>query len=50
MFMSRVYLALVNPDIDIMELIEYMDDTWPCTKVIKSSIKQKIEHARSDIL
>lgn len=43
MFMSRVYLAIVNPDADIQELIEYMDDSWPCTKVIRSTISQKVD-------
>ena len=46
MFMSRVYLAIVNPDFDIMPSLEYMDDTWPCTKVIKANIQSLIESAR----
>ncbi|MFA6804505.1 MAG: YkgJ family cysteine cluster protein [Candidatus Methanomethylophilaceae archaeon] len=46
MFMSRVYLAITNPGADIMDLISYMDDTWPCTKAIKSSIAEKVECAR----
>ena len=50
MFMSRVYLALTNPDADIMELVSYMDDTWPCTKVIKGSISEKIEARRKDVV
>ena len=50
MFMSRVYLALTNPDADILDLIAYMDDTWPCTKVIRSTIKDKIEERRKDIV
>ena len=48
--MSRVYLALTNPGADILELIAYMDDTWPCTKVIKSTIKDKIEERRKDVV
>lgn len=48
MFMSRVYLAITNPDADIMKLIEYMDDTWPCTGCIKSSIYEKVEKARAE--
>ena len=47
MFMSRVYIALTDESADIIELIEYMDDTWPCTKVIRSSISEKIEEARA---
>jgi Fe-S-cluster containining protein len=47
MFMSRVYLALTNEDADITELIEYMDDSWPCTKIIKSSISEKVKEVRS---
>ena len=46
MFMSRVYLALTNPDVDIYDLIDYMDDTWPCTEVIKYDIRERIEEAR----
>lgn len=46
MFMSRVYIALTNEDADIIELIEYMDDSWPCTKIIRSSISQKIQESR----
>ena len=45
-FMSRVYLAIVNDDYDIMPDLEYMDDTWPCTVIIKSNIREKIEQAR----
>ncbi|MCL2032608.1 MAG: YkgJ family cysteine cluster protein [Methanomassiliicoccaceae archaeon] len=47
MFMSRVYIALTNDDADVVELINYMDDSWPCTKVIRSSISRKIEEARA---
>ena len=50
MFMSRVYLALTNPDADIMSLISYMDDEWPCTRVIKADIVSKIEAARKDVV
>ncbi|MCQ2069712.1 MAG: YkgJ family cysteine cluster protein [archaeon] len=46
MFMSRVYLALTNPEADVLELISYMDDKWPCTKVIRSSIFKKVEEGR----
>jgi hypothetical protein len=44
--MSRVYLALTNEDADIMQMIDYMDDSWPCTKDIKSTIEQKIAEGR----
>jgi len=47
MFMSRVYLALTDENANILELIEYMDDSWPCTKVIKSTISEKILSSRS---
>jgi hypothetical protein len=50
MFMSRVYLALVNPDADIMKLISYMDAKWPCTRVIRRTIKKKIEERRGDVI
>jgi len=46
MFMSRVYLAIVNPEVDIQSLIGYMDDTWPCTKIIKSRISGMVDEAR----
>jgi len=46
MFMSRVYIALTNDDADIMELTEYMDDSWPCTKVIRSTISEKIRESK----
>jgi len=46
MFMSRVYLALVNPDVDILQLIEYMDDQWPCTRNIKSTIAERVAAGR----
>ncbi len=48
MFMSRVYLAIVNDDADILKLIDYMDDTWPCTVVIRSSIIEKVGNARKE--
>jgi Fe-S-cluster containining protein len=47
MFMSRVYIALTQDDVDILELIEYMDDSWPCTQVIKADISEKVEEARA---
>lgn len=47
MFMSRVYLAITNDDADIIDLISYMDETWPCTMVIKKTIPEKIDEARS---
>ena len=50
MFMSRVYLALTNPDADIDELLSYMDETWPCTKVITGSVKDRIEARRKDVV
>lgn len=46
MFMSRVYLALVNPDADIQKMIAYMDDSWPCTRDIKSTISERVEEGR----
>ena len=49
MFMSRVYIALTDDKADISELIGYMDDSWPCTKVIKADISEKVEEAKSQI-
>ena len=46
MFMSRVYLSIVNEGHDILPDLEYMDDTWPCTKIIKERIPGLIEEAR----
>ncbi len=46
MFMSRVYLAIVNEGHDITNDLEYMDDTWPCTKIIKSEIPGLVDDAR----
>lgn len=46
MFMSRVYLSIVNEGHDILPDLEYMDDTWPCTKIIKEKIPGLIEEAR----
>ena len=46
MFMSRVYLSIVNEGHDILPVLEYMDDTWPCTKIIKERIPGLIEEAR----
>lgn len=41
-FMSRVYLSIVNgAPIDL----SYMEDNWPCTPTIKSSIDGLIEEA-----
>ncbi len=45
-FMSRVYLAIVNEDYDIMPDLAYMDDTWPCTRIIKENVQAKIDEAR----
>lgn len=45
-FMSRVYLAITNDDADILDLISYMDAKWPCTKIIRSTISEKVEKAR----
>lgn len=47
MFMSRVYLALTNEDADILELIGYMDDSWPCTRIIRDTIADRVEAARA---
>ncbi|MDR0791428.1 MAG: YkgJ family cysteine cluster protein [Methanomassiliicoccaceae archaeon] len=42
-FMSRVYLSIVNGvDIDL----SYMDDSWPCTAVIKDSVGVLIADAQ----
>lgn len=46
MFMSRVYLSIVNEGHDILPDLEYMDDTWPCTKIIKERIPGLIEEAK----
>ena len=46
MFMSRVYLAIINEDVDILSLIGYMDDTWPCTRIIRSRIPGMVESAK----
>lgn len=46
MFMSRVYLSIVNEGHDILPDLEYMDDTWSCTKIIKERIPGLIEEAR----
>ncbi|MDY0293951.1 MAG: YkgJ family cysteine cluster protein [Candidatus Methanomethylophilaceae archaeon] len=45
-FMSRVYLAIVNPDHDILPDLVYMDEIWPCTSVIKGRVPGMIEEAR----
>ena len=46
MFMSRVYLAIVNEGHDILPDLDYMDDTWPCTGIIKSRIPAMVDEAR----
>lgn len=46
MFVSRVYLALTNPDTDILDMVGYMDEKWPCTKEIRSTIAEKVEEGR----
>ena len=46
MFVSRVYLALTNPDADILDMVGYMDEKWPCTKEIRSTIAEKVEEGR----
>ena len=46
MFMSRAYLSIVNEGHDILPDLEYMDDTWPCTKIIKERVPGLIEEAR----
>lgn len=46
MFMSRVYLAITNPEADILALIDYMDDSWPCTRAIRETIVSKVEGGR----
>jgi hypothetical protein len=45
-FMSRVYLAIVNKDADILEMIDYMDESWPCTMKIKGCISERVDEAR----
>jgi len=47
MFMGRVYIALTNENADIIELIDYMDESWPCTKVIKNDISKKVNDAKA---
>lgn len=46
MLMSRVYLAITNPDADVLKLVSYMDDSWPCTKDIKERIADLVEFGR----
>jgi len=41
-----VYLAIVNEDHDIMPDLDYMDDTWPCTRIIKSNVQRIVDEAR----
>ena len=50
LFMSRVYLALTNPGVDIMELISYMDDSWPCSRIIRSDIADRIDAVRDRVI
>lgn len=42
-FMSRVYLSIVN---DVPVDLSYMEDDWPCTPIIKSSVGDMIEEAK----
>lgn len=46
MLMSRIYLAITNADADILELIDYMDESWPCTKEIKKRAVELVEEGR----
>lgn len=48
MMVSRVYLALTNEEADIEEMIDYMDDSWPCTKIIKSTISERVRKGREE--
>lgn len=43
-FMSRVYLSIVN-ETDILALIDYMDNSWPCTRIIKENIEAEVAEA-----
>jgi Fe-S-cluster containining protein len=43
-FMSRVYLSIVN-ETDILPLLDYMDDSWPCTRIIKENIEAEVAEA-----
>ena len=47
MLMSRIYLAITNKDADIVDMISYMDDSWPCTKMFRAGIKEKVDMART---
>ncbi|MDR0524037.1 MAG: YkgJ family cysteine cluster protein [Candidatus Methanoplasma sp.] len=47
MFMSRVYIAITDPRADIIDMISYMDGSWPCTAAIRGSIASKVEEARA---
>ena len=42
-FMSRVYLSIVN---GTRAELGYMEDSWPCTPVIKSAVGGMIDEAR----
>jgi Fe-S-cluster containining protein len=44
--MSRIYLALTDDDADILGLIGYMDDGWPCTRIIRGTVAARVEAAR----
>ncbi len=48
MFMSRVYLAIITPGHDILDDLDYMDDSWPCTPMIKSRISGMVDSAREE--
>ncbi len=50
MFMSRVYLALTNPDADVEALTSYMDDDWPCSRIIKRDITDRVVSARKNVI
>ena len=50
LFMSRVDLALTNPGEDVLKLVQYMDRSWPCTKVIQKTIRKKVEERRKDVI
>jgi len=42
--MSMVYLAIVYKEYEMD--MSYMDDTWPCTGIIKETITKKVEEER----
>jgi hypothetical protein len=47
MFMSRVYISLTDEKADILDLIGYMDGSWPCTAAIRTTISEKIKEAKA---